>query len=218
MHELVPLHFGSESPMLPSITIQLLRWNIGESLTKNILDLVVDKEIHILNTTTKPSTENDPTWLTSRLWDYNLLDFEESHSIQKQIIDAYKTYMVAVGIPAERVVYIHAWANIIRNNGRNIYKHNHTSAHCEAPEEYSYVSGNICIQAEGTGTYYKSPFTNHQYRIENIAGDMILFPSFIIHWTDVNESDTIRVSIAFDIMTEEVYNIVKNKNFKRVEV
>jgi ectoine hydroxylase-related dioxygenase (phytanoyl-CoA dioxygenase family) len=50
--------------------------------------------------------------------------------------------------------------------------------------------------------------------IDNIPGEMILFPSYIVHWTDQNTSKTPRISIAFDIITEEVYNMIDNHNFR----
>ena len=42
---------------------------------------------------------------------------------------------------------------------------------------------------------------------------MILFPSFVYHKTSENNSDVPRISIAFDLITEEVNTILKNKNF-----
>ena len=65
-------------------------------------------------------------------------------------------------------------------------------------------------------TYYKNPFNDSKVGIYNIVGELILFPSHIIHWTDNNNDPEPRISIAFDIITDKVYNMIDNKNFREL--
>jgi oxalate decarboxylase/phosphoglucose isomerase-like protein (cupin superfamily) len=216
----ITLHFESKSPMLPAMDIKTFLYQLSEEHTKSLVDVVLEKQQFILDTTPISDGEQDPTWLTGRLWFYNFLNFDDPcvHQLEEQIIDGYKQYMESISVKVEPTIYVQCWANIIKNDGRKITKHNHCPAHSEAPEEYSYVSGNICLQAENTATYYGSPFNITSWKFQNNPGDMILFPSFVYHWTDTNTSENLRISLAFDIITPEVYSIVNNPNFKKLTV
>lgn len=215
--------FGSKSPFVPSINIALYIVNIGERLTNKLRDIVVQEEQYILdNFKTIPdwmpnhSSKNEDRWLTNRLWDYNLFDFStkypELNEVKSWIYSQYVDYCKAINVPVERV-YIQCWANIVYNDGRRIISHHHADGHLGADQEYSYCSGNICIQAVNTHTYYQNPFLDKKNSfVKNVAGDLTLFPSFVVHYTDANLSEVPRISIAFDIITEEVYNMMSHQN------
>jgi hypothetical protein len=210
------LNFKSKSPLLPSIDISLHNYQLSEELTKELSEVIVKEESNILQNTTPFDGERDPTWITARLWQYNFLNFDypEVKQLKEIISDEYKNYMHAIGVTPEPV-YIQCWINILRNNGRIITPHNHASAHTGANEEYSYVSGNISIQTNDTATMFANPFLGRTQFIPvpNNNGEMLLFPSFVVHCTTENKSDTPRYTIAFDIITEHVYNIIQNTNF-----
>ncbi len=213
---MIPLNFKSKSPLLPSIDINLHNYQLSERLTQKLLDIVLAEETNILQNTLCNPNEKDPTWLTSRLWGYNFLkfDYEEITELKQVISQQYKIYMESIGLIPEPV-YIQCWANIIRNNGRIITPHNHANAHTNAPEEYSYLSGNISIRTDNTATLFANPFlrTQQWIPVPNVDGELVSFPSFVVHWTTPNESEIPRVSISFDIITEHVYNMSTNNNF-----
>jgi len=213
------LEFPSKSAYLPAFTIPLNK-TVFDSY-KELEKLVIEKENDIL--INKPYPENDGLdWITNRSYSYNLLDYHEEYPVlldfKKFIYDSYIEYCEFMGAPIQ-TVYANCWANIIRNNGRTISPHTHSDGHINAPLEYSYISGNICINAIDTKTYYANPFLPKQsYAINNIPGELILFPSWVLHWVDKNMNDTPRISIAFDIVTEEVYNMPTSlrNNFRKL--
>ena len=41
-------------------------------------------------------------------------------------------------------------------------------------------------------------------------------PEFIMHSTDPCVTDIPRITIAFDLITEKVYNMIDNKNFREL--
>lgn len=103
-----------------------------------------------------------------------------------------------------------SWANIHEQNDWG-HKHNHTSDFTGI----LYISVN---SKSGNVNFYKPHFhfnifnseQNIQYSNENqynvkikkvlpINGDIIIFPSFIYHGVDINQSDEKRISLAFDI-------------------
>lgn len=127
--------------------------------------------------------------------------------------------MTELGQPAGKT-YIQCWTNILRNNGRSIVPHHHADGHTWAGDDlqqYSYLSGNICIQTFGTNTYYQNPFLDRQIApLPNNNGEMIFFPSFILHWTDANTESLPRITISFDIVTEEFYKRVDGTNYREL--
>ena len=126
--------------------------------------------------------------------------------------------MNAIGLDSSKPVYIQCWANILYNNGRIIKPHNHANAHCNAPHEYCYVSGNISIVVENTSTFFMHPiFKDLSIEIPNVTSQLIMFPSFMTHASSENKSETPRITIAFDIITEEVYNMVDSYNYRLLE-
>ena len=172
-------------------------------------DLAFELEPKIIEKTTIPSNW-DPDQLTSRLWGYNLFDFDYQvvRDLKDHIAAQYEDYVNELHFPIEKC-YVHGWVNILRT-GQRIGAHHHSDAHCNAPGESAYVSGNVCISAENTKTYYSSPYCQQNAAgLNNNPGDMFLFPSFIIHRTDKNESQEPRISYAFDIIVEKIY---KEKN------
>ena len=216
------LKFDSKSPFTPSFNIPIYRQFLDADVTSKLADLVIQEERGILDSTkpsSKPGMENPlyhDDWLTNRNWDYNLLDFSDKHPVlddlRKWIKEQYHSYVDSLGLPRE-TVYIQCWANIIRNDGRQIIKHHHADAHAWAPQDHAYCSGNICIQAKNTHTHYQNPVLPKLWiSIKNEPSELVLFPSWMVHWTDKNESFKPRISIAFDLITEEVYNMIKGEN------
>ena len=57
-----------------------------------------------------------------------------------------------------------------------------------------------------TSTYYVNPYNRKPYTSKNTKGGITLFPNWIEHYTDPYEGDDVRVSIAFDIITQIVYD------------
>ena len=100
-------------------------------------------------------------------------------------------------------IWITCWANILRW-GQRIKPH----LHATGPD--AYLSGHFNVQTGDTSTCYMSPI-NHlttSYRLDypNIPGEMILFPSYIHHYTTRHYSFKPRITIAFDLRLDKRYN------------
>lgn len=220
------LEFNSSSVMLPPIQVPLHISQYDIELTKRIGDLILASEESILaipvpeinakaswgsNYTTRPDN-----WITARLPYYNFLDSKEHDilSFKNFIYESYVAYQKGMQNPTFNV-YVHGWVNIIRNN-EQITAHNHANAHVAASEDHSYISGNFCVRADNTSTNYRSPYLHNTWKsVPNVAGDLVLFPSFVFHNTSVNQATEPRLSLAFDIITEEVYHTLPEQ-FKKI--
>lgn len=96
---------------------------------------------------------------------------------------------------------VHYWVNVNSKDGYNI-SHTHSG---------SVVSGVIYLQAAGTGMIEFQPL-NYIYKINHPCwfyngsmqyypeeGDIILFPSYLLHRVEPNPVDKERVNIAFNV-------------------
>jgi hypothetical protein len=220
------LEFGTQSAMMPPIRvpIHISQYDIDSTVSMGERILASEKDILAIpvpEINAKASwgsnyTERPDNWITARLPYYNFLDGndEEVVAFRNFIHNSYLEYQKGLGNPIFKV-YVHGWVNIIRQ-GEQITPHNHANAHVTAPEETSYISGNFCVRADNTSTNYRSPYIHNAWKsIPNNAGDLVLFPSFVFHNTSVNVATEPRLSLAFDIITEQVYNNLPD-NYKKI--
>jgi hypothetical protein len=211
-------NFESRSPVLPKIEIPFYRESLPADVTTALANFVIRKESDILKI---PAVE-DANWLTDRLGEYNLLDYSdecpELNIFNNFIYEQYVKYISVFNHPVEKV-YVLCWANIVRSGGRTITEHHHANGHSDAPQQYSYISGNFCAQVNNTATYFKNPFLDDYVIIPNNNGELVLFPSWVNHWATDNESEIPRVTISFDIIPETVYQMISDKrNYKLLEL
>jgi hypothetical protein len=204
------LRFDTASDLLPPFELPIYQCHLNPITTIMMEKVIRDLEPVIL-AIDAPDNLRANNWMTARLGYYNLLDydFDQIRRLETFILESYKGFVKELQIP-ERKIYAHAWVNIVRR-GEKITMHNHADAHAKVPDIHSYMSGNLCITAENTGTGFKSPYNSQSHIIRNVPGECFLFPSFINHYTTENQSDNPRYTIAFDIITEEVYNQSTNQ-------
>ena len=111
-------------------------------------------------------------------------------------------------IPEE--LYIQAWINVMRDE-QAIDEHQHDY------NEYSFISGNICITTQDTKTHYINPnnyFSENKqaHHSDNLPGKITLFPSVLPHFTDEYKGDKERITVAFDIFVKEHPTITEKWN------
>lgn len=169
---------------------------------KKLKTEILSKEKSIINSHEYVSdwgTRMGKNSLTSRANNYNLLDFDNTKVLRNSIVDMHTLYVQACGEKMEsEKYYIQCWANVMRPKEK-IYPHKHSG------DSYSYISGHVCLQVEDTYTHYIHPFDDSQWKSDNIVNKITLFPSFIVHYTDPVPSGQTRITVAFDIITEEAY-------------
>ena len=137
--------------------------------------------------------------LTARSNKYNLLRFESAGVLRKYIKETHDRFVKELGAPSPPVIYAQGWANVMRK-GDQIAVHSH------GKDPYGYLSGHICVQVTNTNTNYYNPYGGDPCSSENKAGKITLFPNWVKHGTDKVVDDQERITIAFDIYTEQGYN------------
>jgi len=134
----------------------------------------------------------------------------------------YLTHLANLRYP-RRKVFIHGWANVLRND-EWISMHTHSS-HTEAylSSTYYLTSSPASLylanpsgpMSEHTGKLDKVSYANWQnltvaqqqsssdmVEIKTEARKIVFFPSWIPHWSEKQEGENLRISLAFDIVTE----------------
>jgi hypothetical protein len=134
--------------------------------------------------------------VTSRYKHFNLLNSQHSE-IQK--LEQFIVYNIQSFLNYKKIkydsVYIQCWYNVLNKN-KQIAIHQHR---CIDDYHLSFISGHLSTTENNTKTYYTSLNKKNAVGLDNEVGKLILFPSYIPHYTDKNISDSKRISIAFDI-------------------
>jgi hypothetical protein len=218
MKELKIVNFKS----LPKNNFFAPEWSyyICESITKNInckslakFLLKQEKEILKLEPTlndSKTSYADGYTGLgfnsvTSRFGRFNVFNFKNKHisNLKKQIIETHKHFLKSLNVSLPKELYIQCWYNVMRK-GEKI------NAHIHSYDPDCYLGGHFCVQANETSTYYINPVNqihnSETYKSKNKEGTLTLFQNCVPHYTDRNESNSERITIAFDLSYHKLKN------------
>ena len=178
---------------------------------------ILDREDEILslsNTIKNKKVSDGYTGLgkdstTSRFDKFNVLSwqYDEIQKLKLSITEFHDHFLDALNFRKPQELYIQCWANIMRK-GEEIKPHIHSV------NQYAYLGGHICIQAEETATHYINPVNQINdpeiYSSKNEAGNITLFQNCIPHYTDVHNNDRERITIAFDLtIKSEGDNFIK---------
>ena len=132
--------------------------------------------------------------LTSRSCHYNILDWEGMESLRNEIRNGYELYTNIKDNP----LYIQCWANVMRK-GEKIQPHIHRPEYVEPSQS---MSGHLSVQVDGsTSTYYAGK------PILNKPGQMTFFSSIVSHWTNTYYGEKERITIAFDIVSKDLFDV-----------
>jgi hypothetical protein len=211
------LEFKSFSDFVPVINVPVEVNNLGNELTSKLEEIVLIEAPNIANL---PVWVNDQginpeieqgleDWLTNRAFEYNLLKYSDKYPELGILKEFIRNELVSYCNNTNNEVkpcYIQLWINILRPHGRFFTRHHHAHTGRIGDPSRVYVSGHICIKAIDTKTYYCSPFDDNQkIGIPNRPGDTILFPGWVQHDTDQNKSSEPRITLAFDIIQEDLW-------------
>ena len=186
---------------------------LAESTIENVdfnkvAQLILNKEKEIVTAFPSASVSADAYTglgadsLTSRYPYFNLLAWEDAEieKIKSAVLETYIDFLTALNVP-RRKVWIQCWANVLRD-GQEIKPHIHSVT------PYAYLGGHVCVQASNTSTVYINPINQindpEVITSANAVGKITLFQNSIPHYTTPHKGSTERITIAFDIMVDEL--------------
>jgi len=197
----------SHTPFAPVYSIPFWNRNVMSSAEIKFLSTkILSKEKEIIDSnphlTYDGGTGLGANSLTAKFAGYNILQWDregEDYVVRKLRVDihnAIREMCENVGADImELKPWAQCWANVLRT-GEKLNPHQHSS------DAYSFLSGNLCLQAEGTSTVYQDPFSMKAAALTNEPGTLTMFPEHIIHWTTPNPSPKERITLGIDIVTE----------------
>lgn len=157
-----------------------------------------------------PKSDKDPYRHTQQWKQHNLLDdvpgmnadhlarFPKDSIIEelfKLIRTHYLMHLANLQYPREKV-YIHGWANVLREN-EWISRHTHITG------KEAYLACTYYLTTNPTELYLENPANPEEdcIGIKTEARKIIFFPSWIPHYSDAVPNAGTRISLAFDIVT-----------------
>ena len=202
------------NPIAPNWSFNF--WNKGifsEDQCTAIKNTILGKEVDIIKS--NPTVNNDggtglgPNSLTSRFSAFNIFTWDNEFvsilksSVNEAVCELLKNKQFSTK------VYGQCWANIMRT-GEQIHPHWHSSY------KHSFFGGHVCISTQYTHTYYQNPYNKNDAKaFLNLNGNLTVFENYLVHWTDRVETVEPRITLAFDLLTEQAVeeSIEDTKNF-----
>lgn len=170
-------------------------------LVEEIKNVILHKEQEIISA--HPTVTHDGgtglglNSLTARFPFFNIFTWSDEPIVkfQQWVKEHYHLFLNQVSVEPQ-TVYIGCWANVMRF-GQHIHPHWHSCF----PD--SYIGGHFIVATENTATIYQNPYNpNDQFVFDNKVGNLTFFPSHLMHWTNEYLGNAERITIAFDIVTE----------------
>jgi len=132
-------------------------------------------------------------------WDeYNYFK-DDPVSFMEILASIYSQYCAELKTPLPEGLYIRGWYNVLRP-GEYLPVHHH-SIH-----ENTFLSGNLLLTDSKIPTEYTVPLYSTyggNFKPPSKAGTITIFPSWVEHKVETNESDHVRISLAWDLYTWE---------------
>lgn len=191
------------TPFAPSLDVSLYIDFLDPSTSDDLLNFVLSEKI---------GSHNDDLWKR-----YNIFSHHDPFikSLRDKIWEMYIDYCASLEVESYEMneVWIRGWA-IKLENGQSLNMHSH-SLH-----ENTFLSGNISLTENSTSTDYWIPLFSlyhGPYQCENIPGKICLFPSWVQHGVNANQSGKVRYSVGFDMFTKHTMNYVQENRTENSE-
>ena len=142
---------------------------------------------------------------TMRFNRYNVFNWKNKNIslLKENIINFHNNIINYFKLPPVNELYIQCWVNIMRK-GEKIQPH----IHGVKPD--TYLGGHICIQCNNTSTNYINPINQINdpeiYSSKNEIGKITLFQNNIPHFTDIQNTNNKRITLAFDLSLVKLDN------------
>ena len=215
-----------KTPFAPEWDYRIIEGEIDDVDFDYIANYLLTKKDEILKI--KPTNDGltglgmDST--TARHADFNVFKFGDSeiNKLKSNIIILHNELLKHMGM-VDVIPYINlytkCWYNVM-NKGQEI------SIHLHDITPTCYLGGHITVQCDDTYTGYThsalipildegSDNKSFVHQSKNKVGKITLFPNHIPHFTNTHDSDNERITIAFDLVTQNNIEIA-NDNYVEI--
>lgn len=192
------------TPFAPSLDVSLYIDDFGDTLSNKLLDLIKYNNVGVYK---------------NKVWEkYNLFEWDDPSikDLKNKIWQMYLKYCQSINVESysRENIWIRGWAVKLEEN-EEIGMHSH-SLH-----ENTFVSGNISLTENNTTTDYWIPLFSlyhGTFQCNNKPGRIVLFPSWVQHGVNPNQSGYVRYSLAFDLFTQKSIDYVYETKTENIEL
>jgi len=198
------INFKSELPktsLAPNYDYNILENNISDKVnTYEVLAHMKNRYNHLLNTLDNEADKQEQI-IRYIIFNKEILEKEYMINLIDNIRENIHFYCEHLRLIKPSRMWLQFWCNFM-SKGNHIDIHQHEWNAC------SFLSGNLCLKTKNTSTHYLNPQRyfnkfNEVYNSKNEIGKLTIFPSTIPHFTDKVVDDEMRVTLAFDVLTEQ---------------
>ena len=193
--------WDANTPFAPVYDIPVYIDDCGDKISEDLVELLVTNDIG-----------SRETWT-----EYNIFSRKEFvvGLLSDRIYQVYTDYMIELKkdpLPKDKL-WIRGWG-VKLNEDEEIPHHAHSF------HENTYLSGNISLSNLDTTTDYYFPYIGWYFdywELENKFGKMVMFPSWLEHKVQPNNTGEVRFSLGFDMFTEHTIDYISdNRNYSSV--
>lgn len=202
-----------ETPFAPFWKAELYEASISDyNICNNLFDIILQKEKDIIKD--NPSVQNDggtglgSNSLTSKFSSYNIFTWNEQpvQTFYKFVKKEYSNFLSVLELPNEKCM-VQCWANVMRA-GDKIEPHWHSSS------PRTFLSAHFCVKTNNTETLYQNPYMPSEWiSFPNKIGNIMFFPSWMVHTTSPVQENDVRVTIALDLVPVKFWDSTVQKNY-----
>ena len=185
----------------------VLVFNLNRQFTQDEHDVFLDNASSVTNSSFNHMSTNR-----------NVLDDNRMSKIKlfvQQSIDKYKSNIMKIKTKSE--LYVTESWTVYLNNGQSVHSHNHANSIVSGVLYYNDAKISFVNDKRPFLWFDESEFNefNSNEHIMNLSqGDLILFPSSLVHFVKPIEQEKTRMSLSFNTFVKGTISEVKTKSLK----
>ena len=185
----------------------VLVFNLNRKFTQDEHDVFLDNASSVTNSSFNHMSTNR-----------NVLDDNRMSEIKlfvQQSIDKYKSNIMKIKTKSE--LYITESWTVYLNNGQSVHSHNHANSIVSGVLYYNDAKISFVNDKRPFLWFDESEFNefNSNEHMMNLSqGDLILFPSSLVHFVKPIEQEKTRMSLSFNTFVKGTVSEVKTKSLK----
>ena len=185
----------------------VLVFNLNRQFTQDEHDVFLDNASSVTNSSFNHMSTNR-----------NVLDDNRMSEIKlfvQQSIDKYKSNIMKIKTKSE--LYVTESWTVYLNNGQSVHSHNHANSIVSGVLYYNDAKISFVNDKRPFLWFDESEFNefNSNEHIMNLSqGDLILFPSSLVHFVKPIEQEKTRMSLSFNTFVKGTVGEVKTRSLK----
>lgn len=143
-----------------------------------------------------------------------VLDLEDLQLLKKDIQECIDYYSYKLGL--QKCHIVNSWFNTMSIGG-NVVKHRHEASIISGAYYPKAEAGSVALQFDSPTRPYKmceiheqlTEYTAESEKVDCIQGQLVLFPSYLDHFSETNETEE-RITVSFNTIHEQKIHLLNS--------